>query len=321
MNENDIQKVKDTFDLIKAEIKKVIIGQDEVINDLIIALFVGGHVLIEGVPGLGKTLLSRVLSIIVGGKFKRIQFTPDLMPSDIIGTTIYNSEINKFQVKKGPVFTNLLLADEINRAPAKTQSALLQAMQERQVNIDGTNYPLGEFFITLATQNPIEMEGTYPLPEAQTDRFLMKIFIDYPVLEEEKMILNLYQRGFNDKKLELEGLAEVLNQDKLIEMKEIINTVNTDEKIIDYIAKIITLTRNYPGIEIGSSPRGSVSLLKCAKVKAAISGRDYVTPDDVKEIAMPILRHRIILEAEMEIEGTTPDDILGQLIEEVEVPK
>lgn len=316
-----IEQMNDLFFKIRSELSKAVKGQHAIIDELIIALFSGGHVLIEGVPGLGKTLLANTLSQIVGGAFKRIQFTPDLMPSDIIGTTIYNAEINKFQVKKGPVFTNILLADEVNRSPAKTQSALLQAMQEKEVNIDGVNYPLGDFFICLATQNPIEMEGTYPLPEAQIDRFMMKLFIHYPSEEEEINILKEYRNGFNAEKPASAGLEKVLDEAMIGAIKQSIDNVVIDDSILGYITKIITSTRSFPGIEVGSSPRGGISLFKAAKVKAVIAGRDFVVPDDVKDLALPILRHRVILEAEAEIEGYTSDDYLKQILEKVEVPR
>ncbi|MCP4136811.1 MAG: MoxR family ATPase [bacterium] len=316
-----VKKVFQIYEKIRDELSKVLLGQDDIIDQVIIALFAGGHVLIEGVPGLGKTLLANALTYIIGGEFKRIQFTPDLMPSDIIGTTVYNADIKKFQVKKGPVFTNLLLADEINRAPAKTQSALLQAMQERTVTIDGKNYPLGKFFICLATQNPIEMEGTYPLPEAQIDRFLMKINIEYPPLEEERGILAAYRDGFTAEDPQTAGLNKIIGAKDIESIMTSVQTVKVDDQIIEYITNIVSSTRNFPGIEIGSSPRGSVALLQASRVKAILSERDFVIPDDVKDLVPPILRHRIILESEAEIEGVTPDDYLKRIIEEIEVPR
>ncbi len=321
MEEIKIGEINQIFNKIMNELSKVLIGQEDIIEQVMIALFSGGHILIEGVPGLGKTLLANSLTHVIGGKFKRVQFTPDLMPSDIIGTTIYNAEIKKFQIKKGPVFTNLLLADEINRTPAKTQSALLQAMQEKTVNIDGTNYPLGDFFICLATQNPIEMEGTYPLPEAQIDRFLMKVFIDYPSLNDERDILFSYRKGFNAEDPKSAGLNQVMDEKVLLKCKEVIGQVQIDDKIIHYITDIVNATRNYPGIDVGSSPRGSVALFKTSRVKALLNERDFVTPDDVKDMVFPVLRHRIILDAETEIEGITADDTLKQIIENIEVPR
>jgi MoxR-like ATPase len=316
-----IEEVSRLYKQLKEELCKVIVGQENVVEHALIALFSGGHILIEGVPGLGKTLLADSLSHIIGCEFKRIQFTPDLMPSDIIGTTVFNVEDNSFQVKKGPVFTNILLADEVNRSPAKTQSALLEAMQERQVTIDGTIYPLDDFFICFATQNPIEMEGTYPLPEAQIDRFLMKILISYPRLEDENMILMNYRSGFHAEHPETSGIQHVTDAAAMAKAAGDVQGVVVDDKIINYITRIVSLTRNYSGISIGASPRGSVALFKTSRVKAIIEGRDYVNPDDVKTMACPVLRHRLILDAESEIEGITADDFLHKIIEEIEVPR
>ena len=318
---SDIKPIQETYLAVKEELMKVIKGQEEVIDLVLIAFFAGGHVLIEGLPGLGKTLLVNTLSQIVGGTFKRIQFTPDLMPSDIIGTTVYNMESNTFQVRRGPVFTNLLLADEVNRSPAKTQSALLQAMQEREVTIDGNNFSLGDFFMCLATQNPIELEGTFPLPEAQVDRFLMKINITYPSREEENAILKSYREGLLlDKPGEMK-LRQIIDEKKFLEIKAAIDKIYIDDKIIDYITEITYATRDYPGIEVGASPRGSVALLQTSRVKAVTEGRDYIIPDDIKYLAFPVLRHRLILEPETEIEGFTPDDYLKKIIESVKVPR
>jgi MoxR-like ATPase len=316
-----IQSVREAYLAMKQELVKVIKGQEEVIDFVLIAFFAGGHVLIEGLPGLGKTLLVNALSQITGGRFKRIQFTPDLMPSDIIGTTVYNMEANTFQVKKGPVFTNLLLADEINRSPAKTQSALLQAMQEKEVTIDGTNFPLGDFFMCLATQNPIELEGTFPLPEAQVDRFLMKINITYPAREEENAILRHYRDGvLLDKPGEMR-LQQVIAEQRFLELRGVIAGIYVDDKIINYITEITHATRDYPGIEVGASPRGSVALLQTSRVKAVTEGRDYIIPDDIKTLAFPVLRHRLVLEPETEIEGFSPDDYLKKILESIDVPR
>jgi len=316
-----IKPIQETYLAVKEELMKVIKGQVEVIDLVLTAFFAGGHVLIEGLPGLGKTLLVNALSQIVGGTFKRIQFTPDLMPSDIIGTTVYNMESNTFQVKRGPVFTNLLLADEVNRSPAKTQSALLQAMQEKEVTIDGNNFSLGDFFMCLATQNPIELEGTFPLPEAQVDRFLMKINMTYPSREEENAILRSYREGLLlDKPGEMH-LRQIIDEKKFLETKAAIAKIYVDDKIIDYITEITYATRDYPGIEVGASPRGSVALLQASRVKAVTQGRDYIIPDDIKYLAFPVLRHRLILEPETEIEGFTPDDYLKKIIESVKVPR
>jgi len=318
---SDIKPIQEVYLAVKEELTKVIKGQVEVIDLVLIAFFAGGHVLIEGLPGLGKTLLVNALSQIVGGTFKRIQFTPDLMPSDIIGTTVYNMESNTFKVKRGPVFTNLLLADEVNRSPARTQSALLQAMQEKEVTIDGNNFSLGDFFMCLATQNPIELEGTFPLPEAQVDRFLMKINMTYPSREEENAILRSYREGLLlDKPGEM-NLRQIIDEKKFLEIKAAAAKIYVDDKIIDYITEITNTTRDYPGIEVGASPRGSVALLQTSRVKAVTEGRDFIIPDDIKYLAFPVLRHRLILEPETEIEGFTPDDYLKKIIESVKVPR
>lgn len=316
-----METIQKEYQTVKQQLMKVIKGQEEVIELVLIAFFAGGHVLIEGLPGLGKTLLVNALSRVVSGNFKRIQFTPDLMPSDIIGTTIYNMESNTFQVKKGPVFTNLLLADEINRSPAKTQSALLQAMQEKEVTIDGNNFPLGEFFMCLATQNPIELEGTFPLPEAQVDRFLMKINITYPPRVEENNILVSYRDGLLSDKPKSLNLEPVIDEQQFVKIKDTIAGIFVDDKIINYITEITNATRDYPGIEVGASPRGSVALLQTSRVKAAVEGRDFVIPDDVKYLAFPVLRHRLILEPEAEIEGFSADDYLKKIIEKIKVPR
>jgi MoxR-like ATPase len=320
-NKVGIPDISRIYGEIRNELKKVIVGQDEVIEHVVVSLFSGGHILVEGVPGLAKTLLATSLSLVLGGAFKRIQFTPDLMPADIVGTTVYNTRTNKFEVKKGAVFANILLADEINRSPAKTQSALLEAMQEKQVTIDGTMYPLGDFFMVIATQNPIEMEGTYPLPEAQIDRFLMKILIEYPPREAENQVLKNYRDGFSAQNPAASGLKKLITEKDLAEIKSVLASVVVDDKIIDYVTRITSATRNGSGIAVGSSPRGSVALFQASRVKAALEGRDFVTPDDVKILAMPVLRHRIILEPEEEIEGIKPDHLLRKIIDEIEVPR
>ena len=321
IKEFSIEDVSGIFSSLREELSKVIMGQDAVIDNVLTALFAGGHILIEGVPGLGKTLLASSLSYIVDGEDRRVQFTPDLMPSDITGTTVYNSEMNNFSVKKGPVFSNLLLADEINRAPAKTQSALLQAMQEKHVTIDGIDYPLDSFFICFATQNPIEMEGTYPLPEAQVDRFFMKVLIEYPSLEDERNILKNYRKGFTSENIETAGLKKVISREDIGKIRDVLNRITVDDRILDYITNLVAATRNYPGIDVGASPRGTVDLFKASRVLAVTSGRDYVIPDDVKEAAVPVLRHRLILDVEAEIDGIKSDDFLKKIIDEVEVPR
>lgn len=315
---------KDFFDLyqkINNELSKVIKGQKDVIQSVVIALLTDGHILLEGLPGLGKTLIANALSVIIDAKFKRIQFTPDLMPSDIIGTTIFNYEKNDFTVKRGPVFTNFLLADEINRTPAKTQAALLEVMQEKQVTIDGIIYKLDEPFITIATQNPIELEGTYPLPEAQLDRFMFKILIKYPEISEEKEMLKMFKDGFDSRKLELAGLKKVCSRQDFISYKDSLNVIAVDEKVMDYIMEIIDTTRKMPGIEVGASPRATIALLKSSRAMAAINGREFVVPDDIKDSSYPVLRHRIILDSEAEIEGSTQDDFINNVLGKVKVPR
>ena len=309
------------YQLITNELQKVVKGQETVIQYVVVALLNGGHILLEGLPGLGKTLIANALSHIINADFKRIQFTPDLMPADIVGTTIFNYEKNDFVIKKGPVFTNFLLTDEINRSPAKTEAALLEVMQERQVTIDGVIYKLTEPFITIATQNPIELEGTYPLPEAQLDRFMFKILIKYPELENEKEMLLMFKDGFDSEKLEKTDLKKVCSKEEFVKYKNSLDVVNVDEKIINYIMQIIDTTRKTPGIEVGASPRATIALLKASRAIAAINGREFVVPDDVKESSFPVLRHRIILESESEIEGNTPDDFINEILSRIQVPR
>jgi MoxR-like ATPase len=306
---------------ITGELGKIVKGQEMIIRYVVIALLNGGHVLLEGLPGLGKTLIANTLSKIIDSDFKRIQFTPDLMPSDIVGTTIFNYEKNDFAVKKGPVFTNLLLADEINRSPAKTQAALLEVMQEKQVTIDGVMYKLTEPFITIATQNPIELEGTYPLPEAQLDRFMFKLFVSYPSVNDEKNMLLMFKDGFDSDRLDNCGLNKVCTRDEFVKYKNSLDSVNVDEKIIDYIMQIVDTSRKTPGIEVGASPRATIALLKSARALAAINGREFVIPDDVRDSAFPVLRHRIILESESEIEGNSPDDFIANILARIQVPR
>ena len=309
------------YQSITNELKKIVKGQETVIQYVVVALLNGGHILLEGLPGLGKTLIANTLSHIINADFKRIQFTPDLMPADIVGTTIFNYEKNDFVIKKGPVFTNFLLTDEINRSPAKTQAALLEVMQERQVTIDGVIYKLTEPFITIATQNPIELEGTYPLPEAQLDRFMFKILIKYPEIENEKEMLLMFKDGFDSEKLEKTDLKKICTKEEFVKYKNSLDVVNVDEKIINYIMQIIDTTRKTPGIEIGASPRATIALLKASRAVAAINGREFVVPDDVKESAFPVLRHRIILDSESEIEGNTSDDFINEILSKIQVPR
>lgn len=303
------------------EVKKTIVGQDRIVAEVIVALLAGGHVLVEGVPGLGKTLLVRSLAAAIQGKFSRVQFTPDLMPSDISGHMMFEMKTNTFKVRKGPIFCNLLLADEINRAPAKTQSALLEAMQEQQVSIEGHSYPLGSPFLVLATQNPIEQEGTYPLPQAQLDRFLLKIFIKYPGQEDEEQIIKqITDRKVGDS-LDTSGISEILTPEEIVHLQKLASMVKTDDQIIRYAVAIVRATREWNGIEIGAGPRGGISLLRAAKAKAVMSERNFVTPDDIKFIAPVVLRHRVKLTTDLEIEGYEPDDVLNDILENVEAPR
>ena len=306
---------------MRAEIGKALIGQEQVVEQILIALFAAGHVLIEGVPGLGKTLLVRALAKTFEGNFARIQFTPDLMPSDVSGHAMYDLKSEQFRIRKGPVFTNLLLADEINRAPAKTQAALLEVMQEYQVTIEGQPLMLTPPFMTLATQNPLEQEGTYPLPEAQLDRFLLKILIDYPSEQEEKSLVASVTNGQVGDTLNVDAVSAVVKAASIVKVQQIVSGLRVDERVNDYAVRITRKTREWPGISIGAGPRGGIALIRAARAKALFAGRDFVTPDDVKAIAIPALRHRISLASEVEIEGHKPDDILAALLEKVEAPR
>ena len=313
--------VQTTFENMKQEAQKVIVGQTELFELVVVSLFSGGHVLLEGVPGTAKTLIAKTLAMIVSGQFSRVQFTPDLMPSDIVGTSVFDLGTNQFNLKRGPVFTNVLLADEINRAPAKTQSALLECMEERQVSIDGVRYVLSPPFMVLATQNPIEYEGTYPLPEAQLDRFLFKLRVDYPEQAVETQILMNYHHGFNATRLEAAGIESVVDEASLQACQSEIQAVTVEDSIFNYIVSLATASRNSNELVLGGSPRASISLLLASKTYAALQGRDYILPDDVKSLAPHVYRHRILLKPEAEIEGLTPDDVIDRLLAEAEIPR
>ena len=308
-------------DRIKAEIETLYVGQDELVRGVLIALLAEGHVLIESVPGLGKTLLVRLLGRVLGCDFNRIQFTPDLMPSDITGTSIYEEHTGEFRFRPGPIFTHLLLADEINRAPAKTHSALLEIMQEARVTIDGTTHRLDPPFLAIATQNPIESEGTYNLPEAQLDRFLFKLLIDYPGADDEVAILRLHTRGQDPGANLDDRLSVVTGPDEVLAMQRQCGEVLADDRLLQYIANLVRKTRDWPSFAIGASPRAGVAILRTARAAAALEGRSYVLPDDVIEVALPALRHRVVLTPEAEIEGRQIDELLGDLIRSVEVPR
>lgn len=306
---------------LKAEIAHVIIGQTRVIEQTLICLVAAGHALIEGVPGLGKTLLVKSIARAIKGRFSRVQFTPDLMPSDITGHTLYDIKSQQWLIRRGPVFCNFLLADEINRAPAKTQAALLEVMQEHQVTIEGKSYQPGQPFFVLATQNPIEQEGTYPLPEAQLDRFLLNIKIGYPNEEEERHMTQRLIVGRVGDKLDLSGVNPVLSPERITALQQRAATLEVDAQIVDYAVRIARATRAWNGIEIGAGPRGSIALLRAARAQALLAGRHFVTPDDIKNIAPAVLRHRLVLGADYEIEGYGPDHVLNDILQNLKAPR
>lgn len=303
----------------KAEISKHIIGQNQMIDLLLIALLADGHTLIEGVPGVAKTLTAKLLAKTIDAEFKRIQFTPDLMPSDIIGTSIFNAKNASFEFKKGPLFANIVLTDEINRAPAKTQAALFEAMEERQISVDGTTYKLDEPFMVLATQNPIEQEGTYRLPEAQLDRFLFKIHVHYPALEDENTMLTNFHN--NKSMIDPSLVKAIVGKKEVLELRKTVSKIIVEENLIRYITSIVHATRKNPSLFLGASPRASIAILNAAKACACMQGRDFVTPDDIKFVSFPVLRHRIILTPEKEMEGISADAVIQQIIDKVEVPR
>jgi len=315
----DINTLNNAVIGIRNEISKVIVGQHKMVDLLLIALLCDGHVLIEGVPGVAKTLTAKLLSRIINTNFSRIQFTPDLMPSDVLGTSVFNPQEAKFEFKRGPIFSNIILIDEINRAPAKTQSALFEVMEERQVTIDGMTHFMEFPFLVIATQNPIEQEGTYRLPEAQLDRFLFKIVIDYPSMEEEVNIL-MNQQSVSQNAL-LEKVQQLVTPSQITEYRNITNQVIIDPKLVEFIAKIVNQTRNNSSLYLGASPRASLAILRSAKANAAILGRDFVTPEDIIEMAVPVMRHRIILTPEKEMEGFTPDELINEIISRIEIPR
>lgn len=315
------QSLVERVDAVRDAVGRAFIGQPEVLDQILIALLAGGHVLIEGVPGLGKTLLVRALAQALELDYGRVQFTPDLMPSDVSGHAVYDPKSESFKIRRGPVFTNLLLADEINRAPAKTQSALLEVMQEGQVTIEGKAFALNPPFLALATQNPVEQEGTYPLPEAQLDRFLLKVIIDYPALEDEKRMVDAITTGRSAADFDLSQVPRVLNAAEVIALQQATAAITVDPEVVDYAVRIVAATRTFPGIALGAGPRGSIALVRAARAQAVLAGRDFVTPDDVREVARPALRHRIALAPELQIEGQSADDALTALLAKVEAPR
>jgi len=315
----DLNALNASVSKIREEIAKVIVGQTHMVNLLITAILADGHVLIEGVPGVAKTLTAKLLSKVISVNFSRIQFTPDLMPSDVLGTSVYNLKKSEFEFKAGPIFSNIVLIDEINRAPAKTQSALFEVMEERQVTINGTTYPFDAPYLVVATQNPIEHEGTYRLPEAQLDRFLFKIVVNYPEIEQEISIIN----GHHQRKghLPVSEVSPVLSAEDIKKFRFAIQHIHIEQNLIRYIAQIVHTTRNNPSLFLGASPRASVALLNSSKAYAAIHGRDFVTPEDIKFVSLPVLRHRIMLTPDKEMEGITSDEVVKQIIDKVEVPR
>ncbi len=316
-----VEQVSYSLQRVEEQIGRVIIGQQSVIEQALCALLADGHILIEGVPGIAKTLLVRVLAQTLGLQFRRVQFTPDLMPSDLIGTTIYDAQSGEFRVRYGPIFANIILADEVNRTPPKTQSALLEAMEERRVTIDGVSHALPRPFMVFATQNPIEYEGTYPLPEAQLDRFLLKVVMDYPREEEERAILKLHDEGFRSHQLEQVGLTPVMGAEELERVRAIVREVQVSDEVRDYILQIVRRTRQNDYLLVGASPRAGIALLLVSKALAALRGRGFATPDDVKQMALPVLRHRLILKPEAEVEGLNADRILTSILEATPVPR
>jgi MoxR-like ATPase len=318
-NQESINRINAAVMQVKTEIRKVIVGQDQMIDQMLVALFTNGHVLLEGVPGIAKTLTAKLLAKTLSVGFSRIQFTPDLMPTDVTGTSVFNMKTSDFTFNKGPIFSNLVLIDEINRSPAKTQAALFEVMEERQVTIDGVTYKMDAPFFIMATQNPIEQEGTYKLPEAQLDRFVFRIKLHYPTLEQETEILNKFKNDFSI--ATAQDVNPVLGANDIKECRDIIEKIHIKDELLKYIAEIINNTRNNGDLFLGASPRASLAIMRTSKALAVMSGRDFVTPDDIKQMAYPVLNHRIILTPEREMEGLHPEDIIKEIIEKIEVPR
>jgi MoxR-like ATPase len=318
-NRIDLTELQESVYNIKTQLNKVIVGQKEMIDLLIVAIFSDGHALIEGVPGVAKTMTTKLLSRAMDIDFSRIQFTPDLMPSDILGTSVFNVKTSEFEFKKGPVFSNMILIDEINRAPAKTQAALFEVMEEKQITMDGVRYKMEAPFIVLATQNPIEQEGTYRLPEAQLDRFIFKVNVEYPSASEELEIISREQAL--EKNTKLEQVEKVITGEEIIKYKDLITQIKVEKNLLEYIANIVVNTRSNSFLFLGASPRASISILKASKAFAAINGRDFVTPEDIKNAAIPVLEHRVIVTPEREMEGVNSKQIIEQIIESVEIPR
>lgn len=315
----DLSQFSQRVDELRDRIGKIIVGQEEVVDLVLTAIIADGHVLLEGVPGVAKTLMARVISRLVDSEFSRIQFTPDLMPSDVLGTTVFNMQSSQFDFHPGPVFSDIVLVDEINRAPAKTQAALFEVMAERQVSIDGTTHRMGDLYTIIATENPVEQEGTYRLPEAQLDRFMMKIVMGYPTADEEVEVLNRHQN--NSKLVKLEGIEPVITRAQLLELRAMMDRVLVDPSLLRYIVNIVQQTRNSRTVLLGASPRASVAMLQASKAFALLHGRDFVTPDDIKAVTPSILQHRIMLSADAEMQGYTVAKVAQTLIDKIEVPK
>jgi MoxR-like ATPase len=318
-NRLDLSALNESLISIREEIGKIIVGQQQMVDLLITAILADGHVLIEGVPGVAKTLTSKLLAKVISIKFSRIQFTPDLMPSDVLGTSVFNMKTSEFQFKSGPIFSNIVLIDEINRAPAKTQSALFEVMEERQVTVDGNTYKLDAPYIVVATQNPIEHEGTYRLPEAQLDRFLFKIVVGYPDLAQETAIIH----GHHQRKghAPVSEVKPILSAEQIRQYRATVQEIHVEPNLVSYIASIVHETRNNPALFLGASPRASLAILNSSKAYAAVNGRDFVTPEDIKLVATPVLRHRIALTPDKEMEGITSDQVIKQIIDKIEVPR
>ena len=314
-----LQKFQDKVAAVKTETQKMVIGQHELVDQIILAIFAGGHVLLEGVPGIAKTLTAKVISKTLSVAYSRIQFTPDLMPSDVLGTSVFNVKTSEFTYNKGPIFSNIVLIDEINRSPAKTQAALFEVMEERQITNDGQTFKMEPPFFIIATQNPIEQEGTYRLPEAQLDRFLFRIKLEYPSIKDEIKILHRFKHSI--KEVSFADIKPVLTAADIEEFQGLIESVKIEDQLIEYIAKIVAETRNHAMLYLGASPRASLSILKAAKTIAAIRGRDFVTPDDIQYVSDPVMNHRIILTPEAEMEGVSAEDVIAEIVQKIEVPR